>query len=70
VPLQLAIADQQVLALDLPVLGAARIDLEIHREGPLSPESPVDGPAAGPDTSPEAEAGSGPRNSTPEEELS
>lgn len=38
VPLQLAIAGQQEVTLDIPVLGAARIDLEVHRDGPLGPD--------------------------------
>lgn len=37
IPLNLAIASQQEMSLDIPVLGAARIDLEVRREGPLGP---------------------------------
>jgi hypothetical protein len=37
IPLRLAIANQQAMTMDIPVLGAARIDLEVRREGPLGP---------------------------------
>jgi hypothetical protein len=37
IPLHLAIANQQGITLDIPVLGAARIDLEVRRDGPLAP---------------------------------
>lgn len=42
IPLQLAIASQQELQMEMPVLGAARIDLEVRRDGPLSPSSETD----------------------------
>lgn len=38
VPLQLALAQQQELELEVPIEGAVRIDLDVRREGPLSPE--------------------------------
>ena len=44
IPLQLAIASQQEMAMDIPVLGAARIDLEVRRDGPLGPNAPEDSP--------------------------
>ena len=42
IALQLAIASQQVMRMDIPVLGAARIDLEVRRDGPLGPSSQED----------------------------
>jgi hypothetical protein len=42
VPLQLAIAQQLEREMDRPILGAARIDLEVRRDGPLGPESTLD----------------------------
>ena len=44
IPLHLAIADQQEMLLDTPVLGAARIDLEIRRDGPLGPDASENAP--------------------------
>jgi hypothetical protein len=42
IPLQLAIASQQEMRLEIPVMGAARIDLEVRRDGPLGPGSETD----------------------------
>lgn len=36
IPLEVAIAQQQEERLDLPIEGAARVDLEVRRRGPLS----------------------------------
>ncbi len=47
IPLHLAIASQQEMALDVPLMGAARIDLEVRRDGPLGPGSPDSAPGEG-----------------------
>lgn len=47
VPLPLAIADERILQLDVPVEGILRVDLEVRRQGPLSPQGggTAEGPA-------------------------
>ncbi len=60
VPLQLALAQQQEIALDVPVEGAIRIDLEVRRQGPLAPsESPSGTEAGGSSDSSTGETGTG-----------
>ncbi len=39
VPLNLAVADQHILPLEVPVEGIARVDLEVCRRGPLKEDS-------------------------------
>ena len=39
VPLNLAVADQHTLPLEVPVEGIARVDLEVRRRGPLKEDS-------------------------------
>lgn len=72
IPLQLAIADQQEMRLDVPVLGAVRIDLEVHREGPLGPETSDDPSDSGTGTSPAAsgaDASGSPNGTVQEDQL-
>ncbi len=60
VPLQLALAQQQELEMDVPVEGAVRIDLDIRRNGPLTPdESTGGGKAAAPREEDGSQGGSG-----------
>jgi len=42
IPLQLAIASQQEMQMEIPVMGSARIDLEVRRDGPVGPGSETD----------------------------
>jgi len=39
IPLRLAIASQEEKEMEFPVMGAVRIDLEVHRDGPVGPEA-------------------------------
>jgi hypothetical protein len=43
VPLRLAIADQQEMDLEIPLVGAVRIDLDVRRDGPVGPREGVEG---------------------------
>ncbi len=43
VPLRLAVADEHVIPLDVPVEGIVRVDLEVRRRGPLSTAEPGGG---------------------------
>ncbi len=74
-PLHLAVAQESVIELDLPVEGIVRVDLKVQREGPLKEEPAAgDSPATGRElhqsapTSPGGEDGSHP-NRQPDEEL-
>jgi len=54
VPLQLALAQQQEIEMDVPIEGAVRIDLDVRREGPIGPGESVS--SAEPGTSGESES--------------
>ncbi len=47
VPLNFALSGERVIALDVPLEGIVRVDLEVRRKGPLSKSSETDGDEAG-----------------------
>jgi hypothetical protein len=60
IPLQLALAQQQELEMEVPVEGAVRIDLDIRRKGPLTPdESTAGGEQRAPQEGDDSQSGSG-----------
>jgi hypothetical protein len=68
IPLQLAIASQQETTLDIPVLGAARIDLVVERDGPLGPSAPGQNQGAPKEAPPGGAAASSNQGATVKEE--
>ena len=68
IPLQLAIASQQETTLDIPVLGTARIDLVVERDGPLGPSEPGQNQGAPKEAPPGGAAASSNQGATVKEE--